>query len=84
MSKTVNAQRITFVVNNEEYRMDRYSSTKILIYKKVNGVFDFVSAKEVIRQKLAELDAEKYSLEETAKSKYNTRALGTKLYELIK
>ena len=84
MSKTVNAQRIIFVVNNEEYRMDRYSSTKILIYKKVNGVFDFVSAKEVIRQKLAELNAEKYSLEETAKPKYNTRALGTKLYELIK
>ena len=51
-SKTVNAQRIEFKVNNEEYRMDRYKSKTVLVFKKIDGVYDFVEAKQVLRLKL--------------------------------
>ena len=76
MAKTVNAKRIMFILNNEEYRMDRYSTTKIYIYKNVDGVFDFVPAKEVIRQKLEELN-------QVINNNNNTRQLGTQLYKLL-
>jgi len=84
MSKTVKAQRKVFTLNNEDYRMDKYESKTIMIFKKVEGVYDFVSAKEIIRLKLNELDPVKYSLTETSKPKYNTRVLGAKLAKLLK
>lgn len=46
--------------------------------------WDFVTAKTIIRKKLEELEPEKYSLEETGKTKYNTQSLGAKLYKLLK
>lgn len=42
-----------------------------------------MSAKEIIRRKLAEIDSTLYAYEETKKSKYNTRSLGAKLYKLL-
>ena len=83
MTKTVNAKRLNFLFKDDIYRMDKYECKTIYVYKKIDGVYDFVSAREIIRQKLAELDPVNYSLEETAKPKYNTRILGAKLYELI-
>lgn len=81
-SKTVNAQRIEFKVNNEEYRMDRYKSKTVLVFKKIDGVYDFVEAKQVLRLKLNEIDSQQYNLEIT--KKYNTRYLGSKLASLLK
>ena len=77
MAKTVNANRVLFVVKDEEYRMDRYSTRKILLYKKVDGVFDFVPAKQVLKEKLEELN-------QVVTNKMNTRQLGTQLYNLLK
>ena len=77
MAKTVNANRVLFLVKDEEYRMDRYSTRKILLYKKVDGVFDFVPAKQVIKEKLEELD-------QVVNNNSNTRQLGTQLYNLLK
>ena len=51
-TKTVKAQRTEFTMNNEDYRMDRYKSRTVLVFKKINGVYDFVSAKQIIRLKL--------------------------------
>ena len=64
-SKTVKAQRTEFTVNNEQYRMDKYKSGTILMFKLINGIYDFVSAKVVIRLKLNELDPENYNMEQT-------------------
>ena len=75
-AKTVNAKRIVFTVKNEEYRMDRYSTTQIFIFKKVDGVFDFVSARDIIIKKLEELN-------QVIDNKNNTRQLGTQLYKLL-
>lgn len=75
-AKTVNAKRIVFTVKNEEYRMDRYSTTQIFIFKKVDGVFDFVSARDTIIKKLEELN-------QVIDNKSNTRQLGTQLYKLL-
>ncbi len=80
-SKTVKAQRTEFTVNNEQYRMDKYKSGTILMFKLINGIYDFVSAKVVIRLKLNELDPENYNMEQT--KKYNTRFLGRKLNSLL-
>lgn len=77
MAKTVNANRVLFLVKDEEYRMDRYSTRKILLYKKVDGVFDFVPAKQVIKEKLEELN-------QVVNNNSNTRQLGTQLYNLLK
>lgn len=81
MSKTVKAIRTEFVLNNEDYRMDKYKSRAVLVFKKVDGVYDFVSAKQVIRLKLEELDPENYSMENTKNS--NTRFLGNKLSNML-
>ena len=77
MAKTVNANRVLFLVKDEEYRMDRYSNRQILIYKKIDGVFDFVPAKQVIKEKLEELN-------QVVNNNSNTRQLGTQLYNLLK
>ena len=77
MAKTVNANRVLFLVKDEEYRMDRYSTRKILLYKKIDGVFDFVPAKQVIKEKLEELN-------QVVNNNSNTRQLGTQLYNLLK
>ena len=55
-TKTVKAQRTEFTMNNEDYRMDRYKSRTVLVFKKINGVYDFVSAKQIIRLKLNEIN----------------------------
>ena len=77
MAKTVNANRVLFLVKDEEYRMDRYSNRQILLYKKIDGVFDFVPAKQVIKEKLEELN-------QVVNNNSNTRQLGTQLYNLLK
>lgn len=82
MSKTVNAKRVEFTMNNEMYRMDKYKSRTILLFKKIDGVYDFIEARPVLRQKLQEIDPVKYSMNNT--QKVNTRDLGAKLYGLIK
>lgn len=81
MSKTVNAQRIEFTMDNEDYRIDRYKNRVVHVFKKIDGVYDFVCAKRVIRTKLNELDSEKFALETTKKC--NTRYLGTQLTKLL-
>lgn len=81
MSKTVNAKRVEFNLGNEDYRMDKYKSKTVLVFKKVDGVYDFVSARKVIRLKLNEVDPANNSLEQTKKE--NTRSLGARLYKLL-
>jgi len=81
MSKTVNAQRIEFTMNNEKYRIDRYKNRAVLVFKEIDGVYDFVSAKRVIRTKLNEIDSVKYALDAT--KELNTRYLGNKLAKLL-
>lgn len=81
MSKTVNAKRVEFNLGNEDYRMDKYKSKTVLVFKKVDGVYDFVSARNVIRLKLNEVDPANNSLEQTKTE--NTRSLGARLYKLL-
>ena len=76
-TKTVKAQRTEFTMNNEDYRMDRYKSRTVLVFKKINGVYDFVSAKQIIRLKLNEINPQEFSMEKTKNQ--NTRYLGNKL-----
>lgn len=82
MAKTVNAKRVEFDYENETYRMDVYKDSKVLMYKKVDGVFDFVPAKTVILLKLQELNPVQYPVAVTRKR--NTRFTGRKLYSLLK
>lgn len=72
-----------FKLNNESYKIYRYSSGVVYIKKETDGTWDFVSAKEIIRRKLAEIDSKLYNYEETGKSKYNTQSLGAKLYKIL-
>lgn len=72
-----------FTYNGENYKIYKYSSGVIYIQKEIEGVFDFISAKGIIRKKLEEIDPVKYSLEETKKPKYNTQSLGAKLFKLL-
>lgn len=81
MSKTVNAKRVEFNLGNEDYRMDKYKSKTVLVFKKVDGVYDFVSARNVIRLKLNEVDPANNSLKQTKTE--NTRSLGARLYKLL-
>ena len=74
---------IIFQWNNDTYKIYKYSSGVIYVHKFINDTWDFVSAKEVIRRKLQEIDSITYNYEETGKSKYNTRTLGAKLYKLL-
>ena len=80
-TKTVKAQRTEFTMNNEDYRMDRYNSRTVLVFKKINGVYDFVSAKQIIRLKLNEINPQEYSMEKTKNQ--NTRYLGNKLTNIL-
>ena len=72
-----------FEYNNESYKIYKYTSSVDYIKKEIGGTWDFISAKEIIRRKLAEIDSTLYAYEETKKSKYNTRSLGAKLYKLL-
>ena len=81
MAKTNQARQ--FEYNNESYLIYRYSSGVVYIKKKINGTWDFISAKDIIRKKLAEIDSTKYNYEETGKTKYNTQSLGAKLYKIL-
>lgn len=81
MAKTVNAKRIEFRIGQDIYRMDLYKNGKVLMYKKINNVFDFVAAKEIILAKLRELNPSQYSISNM--SKRNTRFVGRKLYALL-
>ena len=74
---------IIFEWNNDTYKIYKYASGVIYVHKFINDTWDFVSAKEVIRRKLQEIDSTTYNYEETGKSKYNTRCLGAKLYKLL-
>ena len=81
MKKT--KEPIRFEYNNESYKIYKYTSGVVYIKKEIGGTWDFISAKEIIRRKLAEIDSTLYAYEETKKSKYNTRSLGAKLYKLL-
>ena len=83
MAKDLKCVRVNFTLNNENYQLDKYKPNTIFLKKEVNGNYDFVAAKMVIRQKLQELLPEKYTMEETAKTKYNTRVLGAKLVKAL-
>lgn len=72
-----------FTLNGENYKIYKYSSGVVYIQKDMGDCWDFVSAKIVIREKLAELDPEKYSIDETLKPKYNTQSLGAKLFKIL-
>lgn len=72
-----------FEYNNESYKIYKYSSGVVYVQKETNGTWDFVSAKEIIRRKLAEIDSKLYNYEETGKTKYNTQSLGAKLYKIL-
>lgn len=80
-TKTVKAQRTEFTMNNEDYRMDRYKSRTVLVFKKINGAYDFVSAKQIIRLKLNEINPQEFSMEKTKNQ--NTRYLGNKLTNIL-
>lgn len=81
MKKT--KEPIQFEYNNESYKIYKYTSGVVYIKKEIGGTWDFISAKEIIRRKLAEIDSTLYTYEETRKTKYNTRSLGAKLYKLL-
>lgn len=72
-----------FEYKNDSYKIYKYSSGVVYIQKKINDTWDFVSAREIIRKKLEEINSTLYDYEETGKSKYNTRSLGAKLYKLL-
>ncbi len=72
-----------FEYNNESYLIYKYSSGIVYIKKKINDTWDFISAKEIIRRKLEEIDSILYNYEETGKTKYNTQSLGAKLYKIL-
>ena len=74
---------ITFEYNKESYKIYKKETGVIYIHKFINGTWDFVSAKKIIRKKLEEIDSVTYNYEETGKPKYNTRSLGAKLYKLL-
>lgn len=73
-----------FEYKQEQYKIYKYPSKAVFIQKFENDSWNFVTAKTIIRKKLEELEPEKYSLEETGKTKYNTQSLGAKLYKLLK
>lgn len=72
-----------FEYKNDSYKIYKYSSGVVYIQKKINDTWDFVSAREIIRKKLEEINSTLYDYEETGKPKYNTRSLGAKLYKLL-
>ena len=80
---TKNKEPKQFEYNNDSYKIYKYSSGVIYIQKEINGTWDFVSAKEIIRRKLEEIDSKLYNYEETGKTKYNTQSLGAKLYKIL-
>ena len=69
MKKT--KEPIQFEYNNESYKIYKYTSGVVYIKKEIGGTWDFISAKEIIRRKLAEIDSTLYAYEETKKSKYS-------------
>ena len=78
-----NKEPRAFEYNNESYKIFKYTSGVVYVQKETNGTWDFVSAKEIIRRKLAEIDSILYNYEETGKTKYNTQSLGAKLYKIL-
>ena len=73
----------TFQYNSENYKIYKNSSRAVYVKKETDGTWDFVSAKGIIRKKLAEINPDKYSLEETKKPNHNTQSLGAKLIKLL-
>ena len=59
-----------FEYKQEQYKIYKYPSKAVFIKKFENDSWNFVIAKTIIRKKLEELEPEKYSLEETGKTKF--------------
>jgi hypothetical protein len=72
-----------FTLNGQRYNIYKYSSGSIYVYRynRNENSWVKVSAKDVIRQKLKELDPEKYNDDKI--NTQNTRSLGAKLIKML-
>lgn len=73
-----------FNCDNKVYRIYKYSSGQIIIEERINGIWECVTAKPIIRKMLENKFPDKYSWDNTSGAAHTTRSLGAKLFKELK